>query len=446
MATKLDIPVSTVQGWRERGVIPASRHAQILEAALEHDIDIDAELVTASADRSDGEDAEPETDSDATTLDTTSDNKEDEAVAGEIPEAIRPSEQERKELPLPHESPAPIAPPPARRGGGILLGFLLAIVILAAGAVGAVITRDQWLPMIQASGEQETDTVGPALEAFDGKLAALSDELGGLATDLGALQGRVEEQSSAPADQTEQQAALSSAIDGMAERLAALEAGLEEARQAGGSAPDTAPLEARLDGLEAKIDGLSAGTGEGADLGPLLDRMAGLEDRLTQLDQVAALTQQQTTLSEQVAESAEQLASLAARADTAQSRVEELERLAAEEAGAPDLEGAASAGDVALMLALNRLKDAVASTGSYESHLSTVSELMGSDDSLSEHLTALGQAAGTGAPTREELRRQFPDVARTIVAAGAGGKGRELELRDHALALFPGHPASNRRG
>lgn len=422
MATKLDIPVSTVQGWRERGVIPASRHPQILEAALEHDIDIDADLVTASADRSDDDDAELETVSDDTPYDTASGDKEAEEATGTIPEAIRPSSQDRRELPQPHEIPSAVSPPPARRGGGILLGFLLAIVILGAGAVGAVITRDQWLPLVQGGGDQETDTVGPALEAFDGKLAALSGELGGLATNLSALERRVEEQPAAPTDQTEQQAALSSAIEGMTERLTALEAGLEAAQQSAGTAPDTAPLEIRLDKLEAKLDGLSAGSGEGADLGPLLDRLAGLEDRLSQLDQVTALNQQQTALSEQVAASAEQLASLAARADTAQARVEELERQAAEATGAPDLEGAASAGDVALMLALNRLKDAVASTGSYESHLATVRELMGGDEGLSDHLTALAQAAGTGAPTREELRRQFPAVARTIVAAGAGGE------------------------
>ena len=38
MAAKLGVAVTTVQGWKERGVIPAARHAQVLEAAREHGI------------------------------------------------------------------------------------------------------------------------------------------------------------------------------------------------------------------------------------------------------------------------------------------------------------------------------------------------------------------------------------------------------------------------
>ena len=45
MATKLDTPVTTVQGWKKRGVIPVRRHADILAAAARATIEIDpAEL------------------------------------------------------------------------------------------------------------------------------------------------------------------------------------------------------------------------------------------------------------------------------------------------------------------------------------------------------------------------------------------------------------------
>ncbi len=40
MATKMDVPVTTVQGWKKRNVIPARRRAQIIEAAQTHDIDL----------------------------------------------------------------------------------------------------------------------------------------------------------------------------------------------------------------------------------------------------------------------------------------------------------------------------------------------------------------------------------------------------------------------
>jgi hypothetical protein len=40
MASKLDIPVTTVQGWKKRGAIPAARHAEIIAAAARHAIDL----------------------------------------------------------------------------------------------------------------------------------------------------------------------------------------------------------------------------------------------------------------------------------------------------------------------------------------------------------------------------------------------------------------------
>ncbi|MDB3953199.1 hypothetical protein N9452_04890 [Alphaproteobacteria bacterium] len=45
MAAKLDVPVTTVQGWKSRGRIPMNRRSAILEAARIHNIDlsVDAE-------------------------------------------------------------------------------------------------------------------------------------------------------------------------------------------------------------------------------------------------------------------------------------------------------------------------------------------------------------------------------------------------------------------
>src|SRR4029078_10057200 len=37
-AQKLGVPVSTVQGWKERGAIPANRREEVLAAAARHEI------------------------------------------------------------------------------------------------------------------------------------------------------------------------------------------------------------------------------------------------------------------------------------------------------------------------------------------------------------------------------------------------------------------------
>ena len=48
MASKIDTPVTTVQGWKKRDVIPGSRREQIVSAASEHNIDI-SDLANASS-------------------------------------------------------------------------------------------------------------------------------------------------------------------------------------------------------------------------------------------------------------------------------------------------------------------------------------------------------------------------------------------------------------
>ena len=48
MATKLDAPVTTVQGWKKRDVIPAGRREEVLKAAKEHNIDL-SDLTTVGA-------------------------------------------------------------------------------------------------------------------------------------------------------------------------------------------------------------------------------------------------------------------------------------------------------------------------------------------------------------------------------------------------------------
>ena len=63
MAAKLDTPVTTVQGWKKRGIIPQSRHADIQAAATREGILLDSELLSRTdpgpASRAEPPSAEP---------------------------------------------------------------------------------------------------------------------------------------------------------------------------------------------------------------------------------------------------------------------------------------------------------------------------------------------------------------------------------------------------
>lgn len=49
MATKMDVPVTTVQGWKKRNVIPANRRGDVVNAAARHNIDVSDLLSGAAA-------------------------------------------------------------------------------------------------------------------------------------------------------------------------------------------------------------------------------------------------------------------------------------------------------------------------------------------------------------------------------------------------------------
>ncbi len=55
MATKMDVPVTTVQGWKKRGVIPGNRRDQVIEAAQSNDIDLSGLVAGAANENSAGE-------------------------------------------------------------------------------------------------------------------------------------------------------------------------------------------------------------------------------------------------------------------------------------------------------------------------------------------------------------------------------------------------------
>jgi hypothetical protein len=55
MSTKMDVPVTTIQGWKKRDVIPANRRSDIVQAAMHHNIDI-TDLLSNTANQNTGQD------------------------------------------------------------------------------------------------------------------------------------------------------------------------------------------------------------------------------------------------------------------------------------------------------------------------------------------------------------------------------------------------------
>ncbi len=369
MASKLGVAVSTVQGWRERDSIPSARHHQILAAAKAHSIDIDAETLAAS-------DRAPEGDSSAQP-------EEPAAMAENVKEnAAEAPEPAKSRLPTRPSEPAKLsdtAEPsaPVARGGGWTGPFLIAAVVFVAGAGGAVLTREAWMPYLAA-------TPGESPEAA--RIEALEDLLAEMSSKLNAAPGAAQ-------------------ITELEDKFAALAA-----------ASSAAPDEGALAAARAEIETLRG------DLTAMSTRL----DSLGEIAQAGADTEQLgAALGKIEARNAELSAQMATDIDALRA---EISTLATQRTAAP------SASEPAMALAILRIRDALRGAEPFADALGTVETLTAgvegeAGNALRAAIAPLRPYAAQGAPSLESLQAAFPAVARAAIAQAHGGEGQDLWVK-----------------
>lgn len=180
MAARLDVPVSTVQGWKQRDAIPENRFEQIREVARADGIDLDG-LPPGEAPDGDDTDSGVEIGQQAETA--------SEGSAGD--EAT-----ESADKPEPSSAPEPAAPmtpgnpaAPARSSGGAALPIaIVALIVAVAVAAGG------WLVWTQQQSGTGTEDLRDQVSALESKVAKLA-AAGPAATpqEIDALSGRLDE-------------------------------------------------------------------------------------------------------------------------------------------------------------------------------------------------------------------------------------------------------------
>ncbi len=391
MAARLGVPVSTVQGWKERDAIPVQRLEAIKAAAQQHDIGLTPEDVVLQVD-SDEIEAKPA--------------GAKNAAAAEAAPKPKPASGSPTAAGLAPASGSPtgagFAPAPGRLVLVISLAALLISVLSVLAALFAMRPQDRDVAELDARvAVLEAAIQAPAPTGTDGALddavAALADRIAGLeatadapvatgADALGDLVGRIEalEQVDATTaggadllaladrvDTTEQ--ALRDAAAELDARVTAVEASAQAAAGQGGSAPvDLAPLAP----LAARLAALEGALGE----------MAQQSDAGTALDgRLAALEQEMETIGS---------------------------------APAVDTDRA-----IGLTLAAIQLRAALGSGDSFEDPYLRAAALAAGDATLVEVLAPLEPLAITGVETLDRLRAEFEPVARRLTLDGAGAEG-----------------------
>ena len=370
MAARLDIPVSTVQGWKQRDSIPAGRMEAIRAAAEAADIDLTGDegsadpgvMVSsaASGEKSAGAASDDRRSSPADSL-----QKTDEAVTF-----------------APEERPST----PARGAGVAILALVVALGVggwvwwstQGPGASSGDNARISALEGRVARLAETSQSGAPAAEPA--ALAALTRDVAALRSELGAL---------SPPDMEAALAPLRAEIDGLREALAAQGPG-------GDATPDASLLE-RLEAIDAEIQNATqlAATNMQAMSGGLLD----FETRLK------ALAEAQT----------ESVAGLSARIDAVE---------AGRSADEADLTRAST-----LALAAGQLRTALERGAPYAGPLELVATVSADNPELDAAVTALRGMSETGVATAPALELSFARLVPEVLAAdrtGAAGADRDL--------------------
>ena len=372
MAGTLGVAVSTVQGWRERGAIPSRHHGRVLEAARAAGIEIGPADLGAAAGPSTATAASAPAPKSAASAASRAARKQ----ASEPPPRPEPRPEpklESKGAPKPPPVTPKSAPPPPQvaapsPGRSWLAGALLGALLLGAGASGAFLARDLWVPLVDPEYGRSD---GGAVMALERRITELES-----ATPLATLG--------------------SEALAPLAESLAALEDRVAALADPGAGAE----AEARFAALAARLDRLAAGIPDGAALAEASQR---IEDLAARIEDVAARPDpapEISMLTRQVAKLA------AARTETA----------------------ATASADAAFSLAVLQLRAALQGSGPFTAELGLLRDLAASD-ALAEGaevaalVAPLAVHAETGVPSLAGLKAEFPAAARAALIAARGGAG-----------------------
>ena len=476
MAAKLGVPVSTVQGWKQRDAIPVGRLADIEAAAAEHGVAL-PKRVQANEDKAAPDDGQwrrsavggetpGATDADEPTVsvmppDAASAAATPGAAATEDPRVTvippstsagpggtadrdpkaasppRPEPQAARAAGMdpPRAGPRPADPRPGgpgatassstasastgspaarapRRGTAAPAVALLALIVAVAAA--AAVGWVGFLPDGPLAGR---------FAELDRRIAAV--EVAPPPTDVGALGAALPALDSRLATLEQRVGRLSDAVTAAAVSAAAVSA----------AGPDLAALEQRLARLEqAGFDAVVAGAPTDA----VAALVGGIDDRLTALEQAEAaapapappgpdLVNRFTAIADQLDGLERQVAVVEQRPVGPDPALTEAvdrfsQRLAL-------LEAQAAVGDdddrevLTLFLAAGRLQAAVAAGRPYVEELAVARRLAAADAALSAQLAPLAAAAATGVARVDELAARFTAAARTIIQADAAAAG-----------------------
>lgn len=431
MAAKIEAPVTTVQGWKKRDVIPGTRRAQILSAASDHNIDISdlAQASVSSAVSNENSSKSSSSKSKKKTVKKAAKQSVEEIVNKEADKTFKPTssvpsfssndvqskdqaedheekiEASAEKKPSMHESLISEIQENNRKNMAAS-AWIATILILLTIIVGLVLL---W-PSLKNNKEQLIEQ-NQQLVNLEDEVEAVKNE-----RDNRFLGASLPEGLQKKFDGLQNQARnISVTVDQLSERAKAI-----SMETLGGS---TEAISERLEQLENKIEEMSGPDGSFA---ALVARIRDLEDSVVGRVQLE--------------NSAEQLRSIMGDVNEGGAIREDLAGVQGEYNGGAlgrTLEGV-SGQDLkaaAILIAFSQFRSSLEREAPFEEDLSLLKKLIGDDNpELQKNLDRLGKHADGGVLTTSGLSSELKKLTGDIVVSSLTGE--DVSIKEKAKARF----------
>lgn len=384
MATKMNVPVTTVQGWKKRDVIPGNRRADVLNTARQHSIDLTG-LVARPVNNF------------SNTLDQ-----------------ARQEQATRPETLKPHEAALAAARATEAQEG-----------LAARGDDFKPMTYDMMMKEIKRSQVQAVRRSVAAASA----VLVLFGVVGGLLIVVGkqqveksqariaALENTIEEIEGKPA-------AGAGVIADMGAKFTELQASVADLKNQAQDliGPENASLAERLMTLEQKLQALTGGS---TDLSLVLQRIQEMQTSL----------QGQQQMQDAMGDLQGLVSGLQGRMDTIDTALAEEQQT--DSALGQALEGVSpqELKAAAMLIGLSQFRDSMNRSGPFDNDLALLQKMLGDKDpELNAEIARLAPYAEKGVLSPKGLSNELKGLAGDIVVSSISGE--EVSIQDKALTRF----------
>lgn len=411
MATKMNVPVTTVQGWKKRNVIPGNRRDDVIEAARTHGIQVQELLgqvaVPAAAPQSFRQNVQAA----AVSMTPADQARHDDAVA-----KAAKIEEELRQTRLAHQ--ALLQSMKDAEKNAVRKSALVSVILLSVVGLSAAVLLG---PGRQGTFKEDVAAV-QEIQALRSDIAKLDGDVETMRTQQKSLKDLI------PAEVTAKIEDIKATAEDMQNRVGEIkqqvETATEVAKAAKGIAsdvlgPDGGDLQQRLSSLESQVQNLTGSS----DLSALIARIAELQQSPEGQNLLSMSTGQLNSL----------IASLGGDMSKFESALQLQQGTNTELGNVMQGVSPADMKAATLLLGLSQFRSSLNRNAPFDEDLKLLENVLGADDpALQEAIKRLAPQASKGVLTPAGLSDELKSLAGEIVVSSI--KGEDVSIREKAAA------------